>query len=388
MVSERTLRDVTILVAGTEPWFGPLLSKHHLTLELSKFNNVVYLDPVFHMGNLMRLSWPKRRLRFRYHNHKPNTLTLLKPWWLPKTATSKTMRCLSREFMEWQIKALRVQPELIISFDPGLAWLKSKFKVPLIYYCVDTQYDRAQEQMMLEQADIVLVATRKLYADFVNRTPHLEYLAHGIDLESYTHAAASIPEEMKRIPHPICGFVGSVNAHLDVQLIEEVATALPHLSIVFVGPYEFGDFGGGLNPTKLSRLRKHNNIYLLGPKPSARLGAYINQFDIGMIPYDLQHLRVHFSYHKILQYLALGKPIASTVKPVDEPLPGVVRCADEKNSFIHAIESLLHEYPRLNSKEAFQFAKMHSWTRRIEQLSQWLEVYELLTDPVRDLKHV
>ena len=74
-----------ILVVGTEFWSGPLLSKHHIVLELCKQNRVLYLEPVYHAGSILRGQRQVMQYPFLYHELHPAGLQRLRPWWLPKS---------------------------------------------------------------------------------------------------------------------------------------------------------------------------------------------------------------------------------------------------------------------------------------------------------------
>ena len=58
-----TLRDRSILVVSTEPWFGPLLSKQYVALELSRHNRVLFIDPAYNVADLARRRNLRRDLR-------------------------------------------------------------------------------------------------------------------------------------------------------------------------------------------------------------------------------------------------------------------------------------------------------------------------------------
>lgn len=366
-----TLSGKSIIVIGTEPWFGPLLSKHHVTLELSKQNKVLYLDPVYNMGDLLRLRPPRHGYAYPYHGQIPPTLSVQKPWWLPKTTESTVMNALAEHMFMAQIRAHVHKPDVIISFSPKYYFTKRLAGARLVYYCVDTHFDRSREVEMLASADLVIAATQKLYDEFRGHAHCLKYLAHGVNVDHFRKSARQQPKRLRDLPRPIAGFVGSVNAHLDIDLLESVAHALPGLSIVLIGPYEQDDYGGGLSVQSLSRLKAHSNIHLLGPKSSDQLGAYIDQFDIGLIPYDLNHVRIHFSYHKVLQYMALGKPVVTTVETQGE-LPPSVWLGRSAAAFTEAIKKGLDGQNQNMAQRSLAFAEKHSWKQRVDQLETWI----------------
>jgi hypothetical protein len=366
------LTNKAILVIGTEPWCGPLLSKHHIVIELCKRNQVMYVEPAFHAGSLLRGRWPRLDYPEFYHNIQPNSLKRLRPWRLPKSESVRLAGKMSEYLVEAQIRGRGFKPDLILSFHPTYVFLAGYWRAPFVFYSVDTQLDAAAEARALAGSDLVVAATDVLYQRYIGRARKLKYLPHGIDVDALIDQAKQVPADMVALPRPIAGFVGSVNLHLDIPLIEQVAHARPSASLVLIGPYSRGSYGDGMPDELLVRLRRLPNVHLMGPKPSEQLGAYINACDIGIVPYDLNHPRVHFSLHKTLQYMALGKAVVTTCAlPKDTSVPGVYVGANAE-TFVAAMDRSLAEQSVSTAVEYRAFAQQHTWNRRVSQLEEWL----------------
>lgn len=360
-----------ILVVGTEFWSGPLLSKHHIVLELCKQNRVLYLEPVYHAGSILRGQRQVMQYPFLYHELHPAGLQRLRPWWLPKSDRPGLMRRLSETLVRLQARRAMARPDLILSFSPDFPFLGQHPPIPFVYFCVDTQVQPNREAETLSRADLVVAGTEKLLADFQGRARQVRFLPHGVSVTLLQTGREALPPEMAGIPHPIAGFVGAVSQHIDLPLLLTVAWQNPTVSFVLVGPYVAGDFGANLPAEAIARLQAQPNLYLLGPKRSDELGRYINQFDVGLIPYDLAHFRIHFSFHKVLQYLALGKPVATTVAPPPELEVPALWVGTDPAGFNAALRTAL-EQAATKADAAAAFAKQHSWQQRVEQLSAWL----------------
>lgn len=362
-----------VLVIGTESWFGPLLSKHHIVFELCHENEVLYIEPFFHLGWLLHGKLPQRIYHEPYHQLQPTSLTRLAPWRLPKSSTNKTIRRLSERIMQVQMLSKGFHPDIIISFSPYYAFLTSQPNTPFIYYAVDaveTKETIAAELETLSQADLVVAATEELFCRFQGKTRRLRYLSHGVSPEFLNASAMKLPEVVSSINRPRIGFIGAVSQVIDIPLVIELARSRPAYSIVLVGPYEKQNFGGGLTPEAVAHLRAYPNIHLLGPCPSSEVGAYISGFDVGIIPYDLSHPRIHFSYHKVLQYMALGKPVVTTCPASSEILPPDVRVGQTPDTFIDAIDQALEDGID-SAKRCRTFAQSHSWDQKVMQLMCW-----------------
>jgi glycosyltransferase involved in cell wall biosynthesis len=367
------LSGLSILVIGTDSWFAPLLSKHHIVLELCQRNNVLYMEPHYHVGKLLRGCLPAHIKHEAYHNRQPPTLSRLTPMLLPKSSALPSIRWLSDKIVSAQLRLRGFRPDVIISFSPYFSFLANRKNSKFVYYCVDTHVDQASESETLARADLVIAATEKLYNLFRGRTRRLEYLPHGVNLDVISVGIRNIPPEIAMLPRPVVGFVGSIGPHLDIPLLVRLARSNPEVSIVLVGPYERGSFGAGLSEESLARLRAESNIHLLGPKPSEQLGAYINAIDVGLVSKDTSHPLVHFSYSKILQYLAMGKPVVTTCFAQKSILPPHVTVAGNHNDFIEAVRCALRNHDEVARDQCHAFAREHTWEKQVARLSQWIQ---------------
>ncbi|MBS1808083.1 MAG: glycosyltransferase [Acidobacteria bacterium] len=372
-----------ILVIGRESWFGPLLSKQHIVLELCRENEVIYVEPFFHLGWLLKGKLPQQVYHEPYHQLMPPSLTRLIPMRLPKSSTNKAARCWSEWLMLVQLWLKRFRPDVIISFSPYYAFLAKHWLAPFVFYAVDTvetEEGTKSEADTLAQADLVIAATEELYRRFKGKTHRLQYLPHGVSSTFLQTYAGKLPDDILRVRQPRVGFVGAVSQVIDIPLLIALAQARPDYSIVLVGPYEKQSFGGGLTPEALASLKVLPNVHLLGPRLSSEMGTYIKGFDVGIIPYDLSHPRIHFSYHKVLQYMALGKPVVTTCPASLEVLPPHVGVGNTLATFLDAIDYAIHHYDDATAKACCDFAKMHSWEQRLIQLSKWLSDLVIRTE--------
>ncbi len=361
----------SILVVSTEPWFSPLLSKHHIVLELCKRNKVLYMEPFYHLGSILKGRLPRHGYNNRYHENRPENLLMMQPWRLPRTQASKLIRYFSEVIVMAQLRSKDFRPDWILSFSPFFSFLKDRLKVPFIYYAVDSYPEHQSfEGETLSKSDLVVAATEKLHKHFEGRTKRLKYLPHGVSLNIV--ADAGEPEELVGLPQPILGFVGALNEYFDIELLEKLSRAFAAMSIVLIGPYQEGDFGGGLANDMLDRIRELANVRLLGPRPSDKLGPYISCFDVCLVLKDNSHPLVHFSYSKVLQYLALGKPVVTTCFASDSVLPPNVAVAEDDDSFIEAVSRALTSHDSFAAARCRAFASKNTWEQRVVQISDWL----------------
>ena len=377
------LAGKTVMVIGTDPWNSPLLSKHRLVLELCRQNQVVYVEPFYHLGKLFKPRYWRQAKGATYHEEYPQSLTFVQPYRLPKSAYVPALREISEWVFSLQVWLKQSRPDLIISFSPYFPFLAGQKSI-FVYYPVDS-YGHPEahadsilcENKTLERADLVVCGTQKIFHRFQGRTRPLEFLPHGVAVEAVTRSANQIPEDMLSIPRPIVGFLGALNFRLNLALLEQIARSRPEWSIVLVGPSSQNDFGGGLSLQDIALLKQFPNVYLPGPRRSDEVGAYLAAFDVCIMPYDTTHPLVHFASHKPLQCLAVGTPVVTTCMASDEILPPNTFVAETTTEFIATIDRVLNTHTS-EMKHAYRTAAAnYTWRKRLEQLEQWIVSYGL-----------
>lgn len=208
---------------------------------------------------------------------------------------------------------------------------------------VDSEQIKRYDQLLKQHADLVVYVNRRLMALEQSECSNAIFLDHGVDYELFANARNEpyIPEEMKKIPHPILGFYGSIDDHtLDIALVEEVAGLLSDISIVLIGD----------SSIDLSSLASYQNVYLLGQKPYEQIPHYAKCFDVCFMPWRQNQWIEACNPIKLKEYLAMGKPVVSTPFSELEHYKGMVRIASDSRSFAEAVrKACVEDEPRLSS---------------------------------------
>src|SRR5215217_6904329 len=95
-----------------------------------------------------------------------------------------------------------------------------------------------------------------------------------------------------------------------------------------------------------SQLPRRPNIHYLGAKHYNDLPSYLAGWDVALLPFARNESTRFISPTKTPEYLAAGCPVVSTsIRDVVTPYGdhGLVRIADEPESFARACEAALHE---------------------------------------------
>jgi glycosyltransferase involved in cell wall biosynthesis len=129
---------------------------------------------------------------------------------------------------------------------------------------------------------------------------------------------------------------------------------------VLVGPVQ-GD---------LSAIRRPN-VHILGRRPYGDLPAYVQAFDVGLIPYVLDEHTVAVDPLKLLEYLAAGVPVVSTDLPEVRKYSDAILIGAQHASFVAATARALSD-PFDTADSRREVARRHGWERRAEVLRRIL----------------
>lgn len=198
--------------------------------------------------------------------------------------------------------------------------------VASVYYCVAdfselTPYAdelRRSEMAVTASSDIVFANCTALAEKLHRFNPNVHVYPVGVNLKAFPFGqpagaggAATAPGEdaaaasLKTLPRPLIGYVGGLHRHVNFELLREVALRRPGWSWVFVGPVQ----------APVRALAALPNVHLLGEQPHGTLAAYMNHFDVCLVPYLNNACTATVVPTKINEYLALGKPVVSTALP-------------------------------------------------------------------------
>jgi glycosyltransferase involved in cell wall biosynthesis len=271
--------------------------------------------------------------------------------------------------------------------DPILWFYSPMFKqiskyIPhsmMIYDCMDqlSAFKNAppallkNERELLVSADLVFTGGKSLYEDKMTYNRNVHCFPSSVEREHFAKALVKqgdVPADIKNIPHPIVGYYGVIDERMDQKLLKEIATRLPHVSFVLIGPVV------KIDPEKLPRLP---NIHYLGQKQYDELPDYLRAIDVAMMPFALNRSTKFISPTKTLEYMAALKPIVSTpIYDVVRDYSNEVAIVSTAAQFSKAIESYLSETP---TERKLREAKMEailnntSWDKTTQKMEGLIE---------------
>jgi glycosyltransferase involved in cell wall biosynthesis len=227
----------------------------------------------------------------------------------------------------------------------------------------DTRWIAALEGRLLATADRVLYVSSALMAEEADRVGDRgSFLDHGVDLDHFTAVdPARRPADVAHLPRPVVGYFGGFDDYLvDFDLLERVATALPGVTVLLVGP-------ATCSMTRLARLP---NVEWLGARPYAEIPAYGSAFDVALMPF-LANSWVHYANPiKMKEYLALGLPVVSTDFPEVHRYDELIRIAGSAEEFVAQVASTLVDRGLGSPRARRAAVSGASWDDRARQVRE------------------
>jgi glycosyltransferase involved in cell wall biosynthesis len=204
-----------------------------------------------------------------------------------------------------------------------------------------------------------LLASCLVRADFRISTnplllPGAEIIPNGVDLSKYR----------KRV-----GYIGAISTWFDIELMGELAAALPNVDVVLIGR---------VSPRvrkEFDWLKSYPNVVFMGEVPHERIPIYLSALDVGLIPFKRNGLTEAVNPVKMYEYAAAGLPMVATDFA---ELPAEVSVAGNAESFITAVRCALSIG---KSERLKRYAAKNTWDVRAG------EIRELLGLPNEPIKY-
>ena len=388
------IKGKDIVIVGIQPWDIEIGSNcKNIALEFSKSNRVLYVNPP--MDRITRIKQKKdvriqkriqiakgeisgiEKLSHNLWNVYPKK-TIESINWIGSHSIFKMLNKLNSKMFANDIKSAITKLEFsdYILFNDSSMFLGlhlKEFLQPKVYayymrdYLVKVPYWQKHgeriEPQIVKKADVLLTNSDFFAASGLQYNSNSFMVGQGCDVSHFSdeNNQIKIPEELKKIPSPVIGYVGSLTTlRLDIKLLEHIAKQRENWSIVLVGP-EDEEF-------KKSNLHNLPNVFFLGRKEESELPNYVKGFDVAMNPQLINNLTIGNYPRKIDEYLAMGKPIIATKTIAMKMFKDVVYLGETKDEYIDLIEKALKEDSKVLAEKRIQVAKSHTWKNNVNAI--------------------
>ncbi len=350
-----------------EVWQRP----QECAMRLSNYRPVIFFSPVPVHRRIDTLTRWQRRTRIQ----TPHGLTVETPLILPGEYKSALIFHLNRALILSEIRLLlfRTGSVIFATNSPFVDYLAKKLYFDKIIYDVIDEFvafswappcSAQMERYILEHADVVFTGTHTLYEKKKPLHSNIHFIPCGVDFQLFQNdSTMPVPADIRSIPKPIAGYIGTLSERIDLELIERLADRYPNVSIVLVGPIH----------GKLGAPPRRSNIYYLGLKPHEEIPAYVREFDLALMPFRLTEAALSINPVKTLEYLAAGKVVISTAIPDVERFYGnIVQIARSQEEFISLVGQCLQRDNTTLINRGIEMARRQSWDAMAERMESLL----------------
>jgi teichuronic acid biosynthesis glycosyltransferase TuaH len=376
------IKDHLIILFPLVDWDAPFQRYQYLAKELSRTNKVIYFEPVLSVIYFLRKPGLLRRKLLRASRVKKkvarNLFTLNAPPILPYGNITRFINYVNQFFIFLLIKIFTIDFRerkrvcLWISdaaHYPLTKWLKPKISV---YDCTDAivfrdsrkqGYHNGLRYRTIRESSVSFFTSQLYFTEGQAYSRNCHYIPNGVDIKNFRKAHYRVPEELKKIRRPILGFVGTLDARMDRELIDAILIGKPEASLVFVGPLVNNSW----------KFENEDRVLLLGKREYEEIPDFINQFDVALIPYRLYENTQYMYPVKLHEYLILGKPVVATDLPEMRQFSDIVYIARSPGDFVTKIEKALKATDEGSKKKRIETALGNTWDHRLEMMERAME---------------
>lgn len=212
---------------------------------------------------------------------------------------------------------------------------------------------REMDRRLTEQSDLVFPCSPPLDQSHRFGRARVVLLPHAVDYEHFV-APQPEPADLANLPHPRACFFGLIYEKIDLALLGRLATEMPQLHVVMIGPVK----------TDVSRLQAMPNVHFLGPKPYEVLPAYLQHVDVLVAPYVPDDEVYAKGPLKLRECLAAGKPTVIRANPSVEEFAGLACLYDDPDDFVTNVRQGLTGQEGSLCMRMRQRVQPHSWESR------------------------
>lgn len=380
------MRSLTFLTLSTTDWDAPqfgsrqaiassLARRGHrvLFVEVPRALHSIISDPAGTARALRRLG-RHRTIEGRLVAYTPRPLfpVYYHPW-----SNALNQRLLRRD-LQRVLESLGWQPDVLWTYWPNSAALCGRFGEQLaVYHCIDdfsavsyplvrSETIAAMETELCRRVDMVLASTEDLAAARRLANPRTFHLPTGVDLESFDPEGVEMDAEVRSLPPPRIGFVGTLDDRIDTEMMVDCARRLPQAIFVFVGAVK-------RHRASTAPLAALANVRLLPPRAHDEIPAVLAAFDAAIIPYRRTRFTKNLAPAKLYEYLAMGVPTVSSDLPFAQRAADHLSIVRDGEQLAAALRRIIETPPVESDRRRWRAAAAaNSWEARVDEIEALL----------------
>ncbi len=367
-----------ICLTADDYWNSNPHSRYHIAKRFSKTSRILCVNSIgTRFPSLKRKKGIKLILRkiksylIFYRKPEPN-FYVISPITIPVFHGS-LIKKINSEILWLQIRffkyLLRLNNARFFISSPSFGILSKKLSKSFCIYYYSDLYTSDREikfksemesldKKLYSVSNLVYCCSEKICETIGSNGKFPKYLPHSVDVKHFSNNYAK-PVAMLNIKSPIIGYYGSISDSNDWEIIDYITKERPNYNFVFVGK-KFVD---------LYEIEKRQNVFFIDKVSYKDVPAYGSCFDVAIMFWVLRNWILHSSPIKLLEYIALGKPVVSVDIPeVKKNFGDVVLIAKDKFEFLNKIDEALHIDKAGLQKKYQPILKNHSWEKVVEKI--------------------
>jgi hypothetical protein len=376
-----TLRDKTILLISPQSWGMMFLSKHHYAIELAKNGNTVYFlnPPMEHSF------YKKEKIEIIPSGIVDNLFLINHRVWFPHQIRFHAIwlfHVLMRPHVKKILQRIPATIDIVWSFDLGNYYPFRFFgKKP---YKIFHPVDEPLNKMGIDAAkdsDIIFSVTPEILQNYAGLSAPKYFINHGISEDFSRVAPTASKNEVTLIRVGISGNL--LRNDIDRQTLMTIIAENPSIQFEFFGSYRLiqSNISGredGDTSQLVSFLQSKRNVVLHGAVPYQELAARLQEMDAFLICYDIKKDQSSgTNYHKIMEYLSLGKVIISNNVTTYQQDKDLLQMTDERENndklpqlFQKVIKNLDYFNDAALQRKRIAFAHENAYHKQIERIEK------------------
>lgn len=243
------------------------------------------------------------------------------------------------------------------------------------YYAIDEKMlpqIKLWHNELLAKTGLVFASSKKISSYIKKELPFVEPLIvpNGVDAKWFRSQAIKIPTpvDIKIIETPRIGYVGNIIfPWLDVEIIRLAAQELPNFNFVIVGWV--------MDNRLVERIVDINNIYFLGKKEYSDIPAYMQAFDVCLLPFKRDEKLDSNDTLIMYEYLSLGKPVVASKISEVEKVADLVYQYNNPTDFKEAVKKALEENDDQKRQKRIKYSLDNTWKKRAETIDKQIQTH-------------
>lgn len=379
-----------IFFSGIE-WHGQnRMPCHHLVEQLSRHHRIFYINNFGALRYLDRHDFLRcfDKVRGLFRGKKnPHlrvelnpVITVWQPWIIPsprggliaKLNVWLLLRSIKKLYGRYNIQ----QPIIWTRLPTNIVWdvIEKADKRLFVYQSIDKfpEHPRISkdlrvryrdcERLFNRSADVVFASARGLWAEKKKHNQNAHFIPNGVS-ESFADGEISPIPEMRDVSGAVVGFAGALGTATDNLLLSELVSRMPDVTFVFLGTIDRTESLHGLDEAP--------NVIVQGIVPHNKLMSWFEYFDVGLMPYRINHFQHYTFPSKMAEYLMGGLPIVSTPLPEVKHYSDVVHVVDNVDEMVDVIRDFLARDSRRDQAlidRRHQVAESLTWEAQVEKI--------------------